>query len=904
MACLFLLTTALKAQDGDFFLTHYTPGDGAADNVNFDIVQDQRGIICIANRTGILTFDGRDWDFAKTPSAIFSLAIDKDNTLFAGGRTGFGKISRDSRYNLKYISLSHTEHDASDIFSILIHEKKLYAINRNHIFIYDIEKGTISKITPRYSGEIINLVRFIDEIYVVTTNSGLQLIEGTKLMSPRHEAIRNLDPLFISKGPQEKQYLIGTEGGKLYVFGEDKLSPLTIQNDQEYITESGLQNGIWFSDTLAALSTMKGGVVFINPSTGKIEEIINYQTGLPDNEIFALEIDRNLGVWAAHSVGLTRISPTFPFRNFNRYPGLEGKMLSAKNHQGKLYVGTSLGAYFLEEVRDYNEIIKYIKVEQPIRNNAAQTEKEIEQTEPEEERRGGIFAFLKRGKRKDDKKNNESEIENTEQKVEAKQARVVYKTEIERELQSIKYSYKKIEGIDSKTFQFLSVDDRLFCGGLDGLFEISGTESRAITRLPVRYFYISSSQKKIFISTYTDELRVFDYSTPEFNEIDIFGDYKDYVQYIFEDNQQRIWFCSINDLYWVKLRGSEIIEMDEYQMENPYYYETYGISRNDSILFINESGLYAIDEEQQKLVALKSSKVIDKYLPDNNGRIWIRADQRWATLVPHEISNKLDLLGLFKNISYISSDDNEEDYWVITDSNDLYKLTLASTNTLSNSYALYLKDIKIQSETIPPAPKLKFEQQNSNLIFEFVQPEYSGVLDIRYQYKLEGLNDTWSEWSSSYNVINFPYLPEGEYTLFVKSKNALGKISEASPVIFEVIPPYWKRPWFYALEFSALVLLLFVSVKLKKLGYRYRLVSRLLALLTLIIIIEFIQTLAEGNFSTMSSPVLDFIIQVLVAFIILPVEGTIRKYILKEKEVDLRDFIRIKDKPINPKVNE
>ncbi|ELR72439.1 hypothetical protein C900_01522 [Fulvivirga imtechensis AK7] len=903
LTCLLFFTTLLKAQDGDFFLTHYTPGEGSADNVNFDIVQNHRGIIYIANRRGILTFDGRDWDFTKTPSAIFSLAIDDDNTLFAGGRSGFGKISRDSRFNLKYISLSDTEHDVSDIFNILIHDKKLYAINRNHIFIYNINNGSISKITPRYSGEILNLVRFVNDVYVVTANSGLQLIEGTKLMSPRHEAIRDLDPLFISKGPKDSSYLIGTNNNELYLFAENKLSPLTINSGREYITESGLQNGIWFSDTLAALSTLKGGVVFINPLQGKIEEIINYQTGLPDNEIFAIAIDRNFGVWAAHSAGLTRISPTFPFRNFNRYPGLEGKMLSAKNHQGKLYVGTSLGAYYLEEVRDYNEIVKYIRIEQPVKNEPSAQEEQVEEAEPEKERGGGIFAFLKRGKRKEDKKNDVSDVGNAEQVENPAPTRTVYKTEIERELQSIKYTYKKVEGIDSKTFQFVSVGSRLFCGGLDGLFEINGGSSRAITRLPVRYFYISKNQKKIFVSTYTDELKVFDY-TREFKEIDIFGDYKDYVQYIFEDEQQRIWFCSINDLYWVKLRDSEIVEMDEYQMENPYYYETYGISRNDSILFINESGLYAIDEEAKKLVALKNKAIIDRYLPDNNGRIWIHADQRWATLVPHEISSKLDLLSLFKNINYISSDDNDQDYWVITDSNDLYRLSLTATNMLSNSYALYLKDIRIQSEVIPPAPKLRFEQQNSNLIFEFVQPEYSGVLDIQYQYKLDGLNDTWSEWSSSYNVINFPYLPEGEYTLLVKSKNALGKISEASPVVFEVIPPYWKRPWFYALEFSSLALLLFISVKLKKLGYKYRLLSRLLALLTLIIIIEFIQTLAEGNFSTMSSPVLDFIVQVLVAFIILPVEGTIRKYILKEKEVDLRDFIRIREKPINPKINE
>ena len=72
--------------------------------------------------------------------------------------------------------------------------------------------------------------------------------------------------------------------------------------------------------------------------------------------------------------------------------------------------------------------------------------------------------------------------------------------------------------------------------------------------------------------------------------------------------------------------------------------------------------------------------------------------------------------------------------------------------------------------------------------------------------------------------------------------------------------------------------------------------SRLLALLVLIIVVELIQTLAENRFGTQSSPVLDFIIQVTMAIIILPVESVLRKYIFKEKEVRVMDFMTLKDK--------
>ena len=888
LLCLYMLiAVCATAQDGDFFLTHYSPTGSRVDNVNFDIIQDQRGVICIANRAGILTFDGKNWDFARTPAALFSLAISDENIIYAGGRNGFGRIDRDSNFELTYISLSSTEPGAKDIFDILIKDARLYAINESHIFVYDLSSSEVFKITPRYSGKLKNLLTLEENVYVNTTNSGLQLVDGTKLKSPRYSSLQDISPQFITSSPNKIDYLIATDNDQLYLFKDKTLRKLSIAKDQYDLAGSSIQNGIWFNDSLAAISTLKGGVYFINPYKGEVKQVVNYQTGLPDNEVYAMAIDKKNGIWAAHAVGLTRISPTFPFKNFNRYRGLQGKMLSVIEHNDRLYVGTSLGAYYLEEIKDYTEVVNQVRTTVPV------ITKTIRAQEPVKEKRKGVFGFLKKGTQT---ATTQAESYTSTDTI---GERVVFKTEIDRELSAVKYEYKKLPNIDSKTFQFASVEGKLFCGGLDGLFEIRGAQTIPVTRSPVRYFYISAYLKKVFVSTYTDQLKVYDYHTEGYRELGIFGDYKDHVQHIFEDSLHRVWFCSANDIYWVRLNGNDIIEMDEYHMENPYYYETYGTNTGDSVLLINESGIYTVIESAKELVKVKSTTGIDRYLPGSNGTLWIHADQKWSTLIDHGSSDKLNLLSLFKNINYISQPADSDSYWVITDNNDLYKLSSTGEQSLAEGYNLYLRDIKTNSEIIPPSPKLTFDQQNSNLVFEFVQPEYSGVLDIQFSYKLEGLNDQWSEWSSGYNVINFPYLPEGDYKLLVKSRNILGKVSEAQPVKFKIVPPYWKRPWFYALEGLALALVLYISVKLKKLGYRYRLMSRLIALLTLVIIIELIQTVAENEFSSLSSPVLEFIIQVIVAIIILPVEGLLRKYIFKEVKVS--DIIKIKTKQVKPK---
>jgi hypothetical protein len=138
------------------------------------------------------------------------------------------------------------------------------------------------------------------------------------------------------------------------------------------------------------------------------------------------------------------------------------------------------------------------------------------------------------------------------------------------------------------------------------------------------------------------------------------------------------------------------------------------------------------------------------------------------------------------------------------------------------------------------------------------------------------LNKQWSEWSTSYNIIPFPYLPTGEYKLFVQAKDIFGRINELDPVKVEVVPPYWKQTWFFAAEFSVFVFLVLLSFRL---SYRFIFISRILSLLSIIIFIEFIQTIAGSTISK-STPALDFLIQVAIAFMILPIEGFLRRYFL------------------------
>jgi hypothetical protein len=82
-------------------------------------------------------------------------------------------------------------------------------------------------------------------------------------------------------------------------------------------------------------------------------------------------------------------------------------------------------------------------------------------------------------------------------------------------------------------------------------------------------------------------------------------------------------------------------------------------------------------------------------------------------------------------------------------------------------------------------------------------------------------------------------LPPGDYSLRVQARDIFGNVQELDVVSFEVLAPYWKRTWFYALEFLLFASLVVLSVRLST---RYHVISRLLSLLTIILLIQFIQT--------------------------------------------------------------
>ena len=851
---LLLLATQLPAQTGNFFVTNLPPPDEKIDPRSVGITQDELGVIYFTNRNGILEFDGNSWRLIPTPGSVYTLTS-SGNEIFAGGSFGFGKLgpTNGKAHEFQLISTR------PNVFSSIKVDDKIFFCNENEVFSYSILLHQIDKTTLVTGDENLftGLYSIGEKLYATTIQSGLQRIVNGAMVMPDFALPDGQTLVFSAAHAGGKESILGTEEGKLFRFQTpDIINPIPL-TDNEYLEHHILVNGSLVNEDLLAIGTLKGGIIFVNIKTGATQEIIDYYMGLPDNEVTALFTDKNKGVWATHEYGFSRIAPFLPFRSFNHYPGLSGNLICVKEIDGKLFVGTSLGLYYLKTEEQY-ETIQIIQ--SPVKTN-------ITPVPQKEKTRKKLFGFLK------SKKNTEEKTVTTKATDKPKIQPVIKTTK--KILKSRQYVFQKVEGIDGKVTQLLEVNGKIIVAGLGGAYWLNELKGELIVEEPVRYVFHSTALNQLLISTYDDRTVSLAPINNNWRETHYVDSLHDYISYIFEDDEQNIWFCGKSQVYKMELADDAVTAFQALPIQNPLFDETVGLALGPEV-FIAASGKFFRYDKGKGFV--NDSKPGPKKYFASAEDFWFNDGHRWSAQGKKNQNFKLEWLGLFPNLRYISPTSDGTGLWLVTANNELYKFTNPINEQAETFHPLFLRDVKGDQIKLLEGKNLRIDQSENVVSFEFTQPNYTGFRATEFRYRVEGLNKDWSVWSNVNNVITFSYLPPGEYQLAVQSRDILGKESNVELVAFEVLPYYWKRWWFYALEFTFFTILVVISIKLSRSNERYQVISQVLSLLTVILLIQFIETGIDSFIEFKSSPVVEFLIQLGITLVVFPVESQLQRF--------------------------
>lgn len=188
---------------------------------------------------------------------------------------------------------------------------------------------------------------------------------------------------------------------------------------------------------------------------------------------------------------------------------------------------------------------------------------------------------------------------------------------------------------------------------------------------------------------------------------------------------------------------------------------------------------------------------------DSTGTIWVGTNDRLTvyhpegeqsdTLAPQVHLNGIDLF-------------NENIAWP-----GLAHLQQAKDTTLVLGNGVKVSDFNFSgiSSWYRLPQQLSLAHHNNFLTFRFIGVTQRQAARVRYQYRLDGLDENWS---ALVNRTEAPYgnLPHGQYTFRVRAMNSEGYWSKEFKYSFNIRPPWWKTLWFRILLVVLALLVLYL----------------------------------------------------------------------------------------------
>ena len=838
-----LLGTA-QAQTGDFILSHHEPKNNRIDNTNYDILVDHRGEVCLANRSGVMKFDGLSWAYFSTPSAALSLAVDDRDSLYVGCLGMFGKITYKENRE-QFIPLYESENKEELFTQALAYRNGILFVSSQSICYYKNEKTTC------VDGDFSNVYVTQDRLFVNTVDQSTYEVTPKKIIP-----IPSIgSPLAKVAANPSDSLLLGIDlGGGLFLIdstGNEYLPQNRLATDWQL----EIKDFEWVNDTLFACATAANGIALFSIASPGYIEITDYHSGLPDNEIFAIATDEESGVWAAHEYGLTRISPVFPAYSYSNFPGWDGNLIQVKEIRNKLWMNTSLGIYYLTRDTTFREEISF--VDPP--KNARKKRRFLDKV------KDAVF-------------NSDGQI------------RVVDKIPI-----GYSFRFKQVPGSSGKYKQLFPFNRDIIAVSNAGIHEVDQQGISLAISESVQFAYPLPDKNQIVLGNQIGQIKLYEKSKGYWVEVGSAA-LNELIVNIYRDADDHLWFAGSSGIHEGIITDQQVEIVKTYDLANQYFDKVSITSFDNRKFFVTSKGFYHLDSGAAALepnVELNErvGEIIE-HVENDEGEIWVYNGKIWYR-ISDEGTSEFKFLGIFPDLRYVSQDPRSKDYWLITADNELLKYTTDQVEDFSRHYPIYIKKITSTSGDQAPSGSLEFTYEDNQITFELVKPDYMGILHPEYQYKLDGLQNEWSSWSFS-NRFDFNYLPPGAYALRVRTRDSFGSVEEATPIKFRVRAPYWQQPWFYLIQIVLLVTLVVYISRISDENRYSKILKGALSVMVLVFVIEFFQSVISAYISIESTPVIDFIIDASIALLIFPIEFLLRKLMLDSKvSEDLKERIKL-----------
>lgn len=347
---------------GTPFIKNFDRATYNAGTQNWCIVQDDNHVMWFGNSGLALWFDGEVWGNVEIPrgAVVRSLALIPGNRVMAGAFSEFGVIVKNFYGNYEYQSwiekVPARFRDFSDVWRIYEFNNRIYVQTVERILIFKDDKfeGTITPENAFRFSFLSNGNYYVEDVGVglkILVNDRLSLIENGNFFS--NYEIWMVTHLY-------GKLLVGTQKDGLFVYQPSGWVEWNVPVNK-HVRKNFLYSATTTNHGDLVFGTVNNGVIFADKDGG-IRKIINVESGLQNNTVLSLAVDLENNLWLGLDKGIDYLKINSPFSLLTK-KGMLGAGYATVNFQGKLYLGTNTGVYFVDHAEGNTN---YIQVEKTI----------------------------------------------------------------------------------------------------------------------------------------------------------------------------------------------------------------------------------------------------------------------------------------------------------------------------------------------------------------------------------------------------------------------------------------------------------------------------------------------------------------------------------------------------------
>jgi len=318
-------------------------------NQNWDIDQDERGIMYFANNNGLLTFDGVYWQTYRLPNgiALRSVMVSKNKNIYVGGQGQIGYFKPDEQGRLVYHSLnallSPADNTFTDVWNICENDNSIFFRINSKVFV--LSSGKIQVYTSNYwsfLGDVGNKIIAHDATQGLLVFENGQhwkpLPSGDQL--PAGAAVRSIVPV------GKDSLLIATQQFGFFILDSKGLKVFATPATKE-VADQSIYQMLLLPDKNLLVATRLGGC-YVLDLRGQLLERITINEGLQSQNTLSVKKDRQGNIWLGLDNGIDVVNYTDAVKHIFPEKENHNTGFASAIYNQHLYLGTSAGVYRTE----------------------------------------------------------------------------------------------------------------------------------------------------------------------------------------------------------------------------------------------------------------------------------------------------------------------------------------------------------------------------------------------------------------------------------------------------------------------------------------------------------------------------------------------------------------------------